>query len=578
MNKVSAAVENGAGPSRGMAHRRWAAFGRKALLFLLVLMVLFLSFSRTQDDAFDTAYWMEKGDARAMLEYRHLIQREFPYWLWQPVESSGIHIEPIHWLMGWDFLSATLLLFLYYRFLRELTGCAPVAFAGAFAFGTANCIWIYAGSGRLYSTSLLLAVGGYLLALYANRDDGRRRWLLACAAGALVCLAALFWMVHVFNAIGVGLLLLFGPERCSWTRRGAHFVGFVATGTVIALAITVSCLLYVQIPLEKEAISAWMASAGTQPMKFDALGATKAAFGQANGHLVMNELPYMVNGVLRKDAHIVGAGNFPWQITKFVLIWLLIAPTYVYPLWLLWKPRSVPRSVIFPLLVPVGINLIFGIGWLGTDVQRFMPTMPVFIALGTISAHDWMQRLARPRTFALAMWAILLFIAGCNLVESNLMNYRRLGMWAEEMKTVRHLTRPQDLAVNFGRDLPVTYQTMMHFYAGANSLTLTNDAVYYDWDSPRWKETLQTLMEERKTVGGRVFLMDRVVLGENPPQAAWSEVQHPQPTVKQFAAHVRATYCMVPGFAVGSHEYFEMRERSNGCPLNALPPIEGPAQ
>jgi hypothetical protein len=71
-----------------------------------------------------------------------------------------------------------------------------------------------------------------------------RRWLAAGAAGTLACFAALFWLVPVFNAAGVGMLLLLQSGRTSWPRRIALAAAFAATGSVVALAVGVSALRY----------------------------------------------------------------------------------------------------------------------------------------------------------------------------------------------------------------------------------------------------------------------------------------------------------------------------------------------
>ena len=555
---------------------------RRVLLFVALfsglLLLSILTFSRVQDDTFDTAYWMERGDVRSMLEYRHLIQRVLPFWTWRGLQAVGIHTTSLGFLSGWDFVTAVLSLLLLHEFLRKLTGWRALSIAATFAYGTAHCMWLYAGSGRLYSTSMLLAIAAWYLALEAHDAMGARRLLISLAAGVLVCMGALFWMVQVFNAFGVGLLLLFAPSRSKMGARLAHFAAYSAVGTAVALAVAVSCLLYVQIPLEQPAISTWMASAGTQPMKYDVLGVMKASFGQANGHLVMFELPYMINGLMLKDPKLVQIGSLPWQLSKFFLVWILLVPIYLYPLWLMWSPRSIPRGVIFALYAPFIVNFVFALGWLGTDLQRFMPTFPSLIALGAISAQDWMRRARKPRLWGAAICAALAFIAADNLVESNLRTQRQLRDLAGQMKAIDPFTHPADLVANFGRDLSVTYQTMTRYYGGAIALTLTNDNTYYDWDSPKWQENVAKLVRERRALGGRVFLMDRVVLGVNPVQAAWSEKQHAKPTVREFAAHVRAAYCVLPGFSIGPDAYFELRENTGSCPAGALPPFEVNAQ
>lgn len=105
----------------------------------------------------------------------------------------------------------------------------------------------------------------------------------------------------------------------------------------------------------------------------------------------------------------------------------------------------------------------------------------------------------------------------------------------------------------------------MMYYTGASYLTLTNDVTYYDWDSPSWQATVDSLWRKTTENGGRVFVVDRLVSGAYPALAAWSEVQHPRPTVKQFANFLQAHYCVTPAFYVGATRYFDLRAKNSSC-------------
>ncbi len=544
-------------------------------VFAGLLGILWLTFSGVQDDALDTAYWMERGDARSMLEFRHLILRLAPFWTWNFLRAAGVALDALTWLMIWDFISSALLLMMMFALLLRCAGNRAIAAAGTFAFGTAQCIWIYSGSGRLYSTSMLLAVCAYYLVVpRAETPSPRMRILSNMIAAAFVSFAGMFWMVHVFNAVGVGLLILFFPLKQHLGARVLNITAYSLTGIVLVVAVAASCLLWVGIPLESAAVSHWLSSTQTAPMKYDVLGIMKGSFGHAAGILVMNELPYMINGLMLKDAKLLQTGSFPWQFAKYVFVWLILGAIYLRTLWLLFRATAHVRLLVLAFFVPLGVTLVFAFGWLGTDVQRFAPAMPSLVVLGALGVQQWLPRLQNPRKFAVIAWACLAFIAANNLVETNLRNRAFLSEVAQQMAAIRPLTRSSDLMVNFGRDFPVTYQTMTHYYGGATSLTLTNDAVFYDWDSPQWQQEIRRYWEKHKAMNGRVFMMDRVVDGVNPVEAAWSEKQHAKPTVREFAQHIREAYCVLPAFKVGPQAYFELRENAGSCPAGALPPLE----
>ncbi|MBI1749145.1 MAG: hypothetical protein HY234_02590 [Acidobacteria bacterium] len=550
-----------------------ARFGKALLIFLLILAGYMMSFSWDENDALDTVYWAETGQIRALLEFRHLEQRMLPLWLWQWLNHVGIETGMRAVLDLWDFTTAALSVMLLYCILFELTNSRPISFAGSFAYATAHCVWIYVGSGRLYSTSMLLAFAGYYLALQMGKEISEgRRLVIAFGAATYACFACTFWLVHAFNAIGAGLLLFFLPPAKSFFRRCSYLTVYSLTGIILVGVLAVSCLLYVQIPLERQEIKAWMAAAGTQPMQFDALSPMKASFGQAHGILAIYELPYMINGLMLKDPHLVKMASLPWQLGKFVLVWLLLAPVYLYPLYLMWKGDTRMRILCGALYVPLAINMYFSVGWLGSDVQRFMPSMLSQYVFGALAVQDLLRRVPRPRLLAGMLVACLAFIAADNFVESLLPSQRRYMVLEAEMKTVRPFLKPDDLPVNFGRDASITYLTMTNLYGGARFLNTTNDYTKYAWDRTDWMNYFNEKVKTVESRGGRAFVMDRLALGQNPPEAAWSEKQHPRPSLKQFASFLQNEYCLLPSFQIEGRRYFQLSPRTSGCPASALAP------
>ncbi len=544
------------------------------LVFVLIVAGYAMSYSYDPNDTLDTVYWMEHGDIRSLLEFRHLVQRMLPLWLWLGMKAIGIEVSALALLNTWDFITAAASVMLLYKILHELTESRWVTFAATFGYATTHCVWVYTGSGRLYTTSMFLVFGAYYFALRMGKEiNERRRWLLAFAAGTLVCFASLFWLVHFFNAVGVGLLLMLLPAGVSWIRRSGYLAFFSATGIVLALTVGIACLVYVGVPLEKPAIKAWLASAGTQPLEFNALSPMKAAFGHAQGIAGMNELPYMINGLMLKDSKLVHMASLPWQLGKFVLVWLLLTLVYLYPLWMLRRASEQMRILIVALYAPLAINLVFALGWLGTDEQRFLPTMFSQFALAALAVKDLVARVPQPRLVAGALVAALLFIAGVNLIEVELPSQRQYIPLEAEIKAVKPLVKPVDVGFSFGRDIDVNYNTLSNFYLGTRFVNTTNDPTAYAWDRSDWKDYFDNRLRTAEAKGGRVFVMDRMALGVNPPEAAWSEKQHPRPTVREFAEFLRSEYCVVPVFQLRGDEYFRVAPKNASCPANALAPV-----
>jgi len=544
----------------------WKGRGKGLLVFLFLTTAYRLTFSHHFDDALDTAFWMENHSVGSLVEFRHLLYRPLPFWLWEFLRAFHVHISALRLISLWDWTTAAVSVMLLYRVLLELTEAQLISLGGAFAFATAHAVWLYAGTGRLYSTSMFLAIAGYYLAVQAGRSTTRiPRWVLAFAAGTMICFACLFWLIHVLNAVGVGLLLLTLPPR-PFGRRLGYFALYSITGIALALTITASCLSYVHIPLTPHALQTWIGKTNTQPMQFDRLSLMKASYGQANGILALPDLPYMIHGILLKDASLTRLNSLSWQLSKFIFIWLLLVLVYLYPLMMLKRSAREKRILILALYIPLAANMFFALGWLGTDVQRFMPTMLSQVGLGALAAQDLLSRVPRPRLLGASLAVCLVFIAGDNLAESLLPYQRHYRVLAEETKAIRPYVRPNDLMVTFGKDFDVTYQTMLRFYGGATPLDISNDPSTYDWDRRDWKTALAKQWRETREQGGRVFVIDRLALGFKPPQAAWSERQHPYPTVQQFSSFLQAEFCVTPAFYLGDTRYFEVGPKTPSCP------------
>src|SRR5581483_11642229 len=246
------------------------------------------------------------------------------------------------------------------------------------------------------------------------------------------------------------------------------------------------------------------------------------------------------------DPRILAMASLPWLAAMFVFVWILLLLCYVGPFFLFRRAEWSTRALIVALYVPLALNFWFGLGWLGTDVQRFMPAMLSQFVLAALVVQALLRRIWYPRALAWVLTACVVFIAADNLIESLLPSQRRYIALERQMSELNPYLRSNDLLVNFGRDITISYLTMSAYHAGAYGLNLTNDHTRWNWDRPDWKPALNQVFETTWNRGGRVFVMDRLAEGFNPPAAAWNERQHPVPTVQQIAAFLRSDYCSHP--------------------------------
>lgn len=537
--------------------------------FCLILLAYALTFSHHYDDALDTARWMKTGNIQAMFEFRHLISRLMPFWFWCSLRASGMHIGALSALQMTDFVSAAATVILMFALLRKLEVTLGVAIATTFALATAWAFWMYAGTGRPYSTALGLSVAAYLVAASMDEElSERARLLRAFSTGALVLFSCLFWLQQFTNCLGVGLLVTLRPHRRTVWQRCSCLGVYAATGLIIGFLVLLSGLHYIGIVPTPAAIHEWIVGTNTAPVKFDASSIMKAAYGQAAGIIKIETLPYMINGLLRHDPRMLAVGSLPRQMSRFVVAWVLVAPLYLYPI--LAFPRAAPkrRALLVAFFLPLAVNMGFALAWLGSDQQRFQPSL---VSLGVLGAFavtsllEYLRNNIRWRRLAVAtILSLLAFVSGVNLFDGVLREQREFTALADEMKQVRGAADTRDFVVFFGRDLSVTYHTMLTYYLGPSYVDL-GDETFFHWESPNWAHQLASRIDPVLARHGRVFVVDRLALGVNPISAAWSEVQRPHPTVREIGAFLHAKYCLKPAWKIGPNVYWQVERRTDPC-------------
>jgi hypothetical protein len=534
-----------------------------------------ISFSHHYDDALDTARWMQTGNIQKMFEFRHLISRVVPFWLWEGLRAAGVRIEALTLLELTDFACAICAVLVVAALLRRLRLPTGVAFGATFAFATSWAFWMYVGTGRPYSTATFFAVAAYFVALGMDETDGERaRWLRAAGAGALALLGCLFWLQQATNCIGVGLLVALRPRDRSLARRAGYLALYSATGIFLAAAILFAGLHYTGLGQSPSGVQGWVAGTPTAPLQLTFSSAMKASFGNAAGVVNLDSLPYMVNGILLHDPRLLAIGSLPWQLAKFALAWAVLIPIYLYPLLAFRRAASDRRAILACFFIPLALNLIFALLWLGSDEQRFLPSLLSLVVLGALGLESLLGSLANragARKSAVAVVLIVAgFFAGDNLAEGTLREQRQFTVLAQEMQAVQGRVNENDFILFFGRDFSITYHTMVAYYLGPSYIDM-GDAAYYDWTGPNWRRQLASYIEAPLSGRGRVFVVDRLALGLNPVSAAWSEIQRPHPTVREVSQFLRDNYCLHPAWSIGPTAFWQLERRSAACATGESP-------
>ena len=533
---------------------------------LLLCLGYCLSFSHHFADTLDVAGRMQSGDIRGLYEFHHLIAGLLPFWLWTGLRQAGVSISALSLLQLFAFVPTVATLLLVFAMLRRLEIPALLASGATFAFATSWAFWMYVGTGRPYSTSMFFAVAAYYVALSINENRSEKGALFRIVGAALlVTLSCLFWLEQCFNCIGVGLLVALRPEGLTVSRRSRNLAIYTLTGIILTLAVLLSGFLYTGAVRTRDDIQHWIATGATPPMKFDRLSVMKASYGQAAGIIYLDGLSYMINGLVRRDPRLLKIGSLPWQLTKFLLAWLLALPIYLYPILAFRHSSREKKVILVSFTVPLLLNLIFALGFMGSDAERFLPSFGSLAVLGALGLGRSTMQLRWRHTLSVLPAAVLAFIAGVNLVEGALAEKHYFTGLARQMKDAAGHAGPRDFVFFFGRDFSHTYCTMLRYYVGASYLNLSADLAFPAWDRPDWQQELTADVARARAEGGRVFVVDRLALGENPISAAWSEVQHPKPTVQEVTYFLRTNFCLTPAWNIGPTAYWQLAPRTLSC-------------
>ncbi|NDQ56074.1 MAG: hypothetical protein GZ088_03245 [Acidipila sp.] len=512
---------------------------------------------------------MSSGDVQAMFEFRHLISRLIPFWLWRALVAAGVHLQALTLLEITDFLSAVAAVMLMYRLLRQLEISRGVAAGFTAAFGISWAFWMYVGTGRPYSTSMFFALAAYSVAVSMDAAPTESSRLLRTAgAAALGMLSCLFWLQQFTSCIGVGMLVAMRPRSISLPRRTLYLAVYGFTGIVLSLAILLAGFSYTGVVHSTSDVQGWIAGTHTAPVKFEGSSVMKAAFGHAALVFPLHNLPYMVHGLLLHDSRLVAVGSLGWELSKFTIAWLIFLPVYAYALLAFRNATPDRKALLACFFVPLAVNLVFALLWLGSDQQRFLPSLTNVVVLAAMGFTAALERFrdARPARQRLTIGAItlLLFVAGTNLIDGVLRDQREFTHLAHAMEQARGAASDKDLIVFVGRDISPTYKTMVAYYIGPSYIDLGDEA-FYHWARSDWAGQLSSQIEPVWSHGGRVFILERLALGENPVSAAWSEKQRPFPKMKDVALFLRTHFCVVPAWHIGADSYWQVAPRTAAC-------------
>jgi hypothetical protein len=534
-----------------------------------LIVILFYGFncSRNFENAYAEAKGIQSGDLQGLCEFRHLIYPWFAFWARNALAHLNIWLSPLAALRLIDYVSATAAILVLFAMLRRLKISRVVAFAATFFFATCWSFWWFVGTGKSYSSSELFIIGAYCVALSLNEtSDSRSLVLRTTGAAMLAVLSNLFWLQQAFNCIGVGLLVALRPERLSWKRRAGYLGLYALTGLIVTLAIALSAFRYSGIVHSTHDLGPWISSSGTPPLEFSSRTLMAASLGHASAIIYLDGLQYMVNGLVRGDARLLQIGFLPWQLGKYIFAWLLLAAIYLYPLLAFSRAFRQKRVVLLSFGVALLPNLAFALLWLGEAPARFLPSLLSLVVFGAMALEDALGRLRLRRYLAASVGIGLLLIAAVNLVEGIHPMQIYYSALTQRMEKADGKGGPKDLVLTFGRDFTETYHMMLRYYFGPGSCqSLTNDGFTYNWDRADWQQELVRMARERTEGGGHVFIDERLARGLNPVSAAWSEVQHPRPTIREVSEFFRSNFCLEPAWHIGSAEYWRLDAPSAHC-------------
>jgi hypothetical protein len=526
------------------------------VLLTLGSAVLFLFSNSVQYG--DAATYAKNIRTGALLEPGHLLWRPLGY-VAATLAGVGHSDSGVLWvLQGCSLLFSALAVGALYLLLRRAAHCTPLA-AGVAAglLAVSNGFWTYSFSGCSYSLSVLLMIAAMGCATGTERPVAARRALLT---GVLAGAAVSAWATQVLSLPALLVLLVLTPpwQQSQWRLHLRNAFALAGGGTLTFLLPLLAAFgwhLAQQPPPDAAAgFGAWTASAGHGiAPHFSLAQVLRVAIGWPQSLLSTFDLGQRLRLWSLHEA------SFPWSV------WML-APLIVYALTaycayrLLRGFRRQPhfaQAMIIASTVAIAANLLFGLLWQGTDLERYFPSLPFQMLLVALALSG--MALGR------AAGAVLVVALGC-IAWVNWQAAFRTVLSGDSHRQVwlRELHR----AANGGDLLVVLGQSKLTVTAPHDPQVprIDNLVLEVRLRGTGWKAAVLQDMATTVEHGGRVFLGDSLFDAEIARRDGWSFREYPTLSPQQIQAAFLPFKSDTVAFTAGGERVWLAQETATADP------------
>jgi len=499
-------------------------------LFLLSASLFAVTESTRYGDAPDYASEIRRG---ALIEPGHM--------LWRPIGrvialAAGQLNSTSNTLWTLQFLgmAASALAVACLFLLTTRLYARPIALFLSLVFAVSNGFWVYAFSGCSYGMSVLFQIAALYFATIDLPACNRVR--IAAAAGACGGLAAATWGAQIIVAPAMWLVLMLKASlRSAEIAERLKITLALGSGYVLSFVVPICIFYALRGSLDARAyvapspggkgVLAWLASASHDIPPHSGLAqALRVAIGW----------PQSITSVggLGADLRLwlYGDSGFPWSSWIIVvLVFYLLMMLLALLLFRIFRSSNVSSNgLLIGSIVAVGINLSFGALWQGTDLERYLPSLPFQVLLLGAALSATRMR-AAPAAYAAAI-AVPLIIGLLNWFGSFEPALGRSSYRQEWLDALRAHARADDVVVLLGpRKFSLVAPHDPNFPRIVNISYLVSTA------GDAWRDAVQIDLAKVAKEGGRVLLGDSLFSRSSSPRDGWSFAEHPRPSPDEIA-------------------------------------------
>lgn len=464
-----------------------------------------------------------------LIDPGHLLWRPLGYVVGHALGTLDTFSSALWTVQGLCLAASLAGLVAIYLLCRQVAPQGIALIVAGFA-AVSNGYWAYAFSGCGYTCGVLFQAISLNFAI--KEREANRGLRHAFAAGSFGGLAAATWATNVVVAPATLLALITTTD--GWRMRVRHSLNktcVFALGYVLTFVLPVA-LVYLSNAGKLSVVPAASGFSFTQwlsstrhgvPTHFGVAQLLRAALGWAQSVISLSDLGY------RLRVWHFGEGPFPATLWGLVLLGFYAGVMLVAVVLLQGRSRldARARSLIYAAVLAIGLNLAFGLAWQGTDLERYMPSLPFQMILLAVALNVVWQRAGAAQFISLTLTMLLVLVMvnweGTFRPAFDPNSFRNI--WIRAIS--QHASRG-DLIVFLGQQKTLVLSPRDKNFARVNEISVEI------LQGPGWRAYQTNAIRLTQSRGGRVFLGDSLFWLDSAPRDGWSFKENPIPTPRDI--------------------------------------------